>query len=119
MFYTYVQNNSGGHFNDDLYAIFVEAETPELANTFAEIYTEVYFDGCSKGLDCSCCGDRWGNARSEDDDQPTLWGESDPLKWPIHSCNKYKVYYKCGTVELFTIGKDDYTVEELDNVFGK
>ena len=56
------QNNSGGsfHINDDVtYHVYVEAETAKQANKWAKNNTPIYFNGCSKGNDCSCCGDRW------------------------------------------------------------
>tara|TARA_R110000782_G_scaffold102791_2_gene190113 strand:- start:2010 stop:2288 length:279 start_codon:yes stop_codon:yes gene_type:complete len=76
--YEYDQNNSGGHFNvmswdgpsdrggvylgsysKKLTNVYVMAESDEEANDLAERYAGVYFNGCSDGHDCSCCGDRW------------------------------------------------------------
>jgi hypothetical protein len=62
-FYTFNQNNSGGHFDiDDKTGIsefvFVEAHDEKEANERAESIG-IYFDGCSYGIDCDCCGDRW------------------------------------------------------------
>lgn len=57
-FYTFRQNNSGGSWVGPLYVI-VEAYSAAEANGLAQLYTPVYFDGCSTGLDCHCCGDRW------------------------------------------------------------
>lgn len=55
------QNNSGGSFvvNDKLTCrLFIEADTYEEAEGKA-FGMGVYYDGCSKGMDCGCCGDRW------------------------------------------------------------
>ena len=63
MFYTYSQNNSGGVFHHDFdvgiaECVIIEAESLEAANRKAKSIG-IYFNGCSKGLDCNCCGDRW------------------------------------------------------------
>lgn len=60
-FYEFTQNNTGGVFeiNDKVcHRLFIEANSADEANEIAK-GLGVYFDGCSKGLDCSCCGDRW------------------------------------------------------------
>lgn len=60
-FYLFDQNNSGGNFtvdNELSSIVFIEAENAEEANSIAEAIG-IYFDGCMKGIDCSCCGDRW------------------------------------------------------------
>ena len=74
MFYMFRQNNSGGSFimdNDVDGYVIVEATNAEEANTIAQD-KGIYFDGCSTGDDCSCCGDRW-NAVDESD------GEKKPM----------------------------------------
>ena len=66
-------NNTGG-FYIDIEAIcppsqislvghdvYIEAENAGEANKLAE-ENGIYFDGVSKGIDCSCCGDRWFRA---------------------------------------------------------
>jgi hypothetical protein len=59
-FYTYRQNNSGGSFSQDknvsMYVI-IEAKDASEADTIAE-KVGIYFYGCRKQRDCSCCGDR-------------------------------------------------------------
>jgi hypothetical protein len=77
--YTYSQNNSGGSFDKpkwtgpkhlggvcsvyshrkDEYDIFIMAESSEAADALVQVYSNVYFDGCTIGIDCNCCGDRW------------------------------------------------------------
>jgi hypothetical protein len=60
-FYEFDQNNSGGSFdvNEKLcHRLVIEADTYQEAENIAENFG-VYFDGCDKGIDCSCCGDRW------------------------------------------------------------
>lgn len=57
------QNNSGGSFDHDAksgigIAVAIEAYTLAGAVDRAE-NIGLYFDGCSSGIDCSCCGDRW------------------------------------------------------------
>lgn len=57
------QKNSGGsfEFNADegiTVHVIVEAVDADHANARAK-HIGLYFDGCSIGADCSCCGDRW------------------------------------------------------------
>jgi hypothetical protein len=80
--YTYRQNNSGGHFYGYRYVI-VQAESAEKADLIAQCH-DVYFDGCEKGIDCSCCGDRWYHQWEEGTDKPSIYGdEIDPndIRW--------------------------------------
>ena len=61
LWYEYRQNNSGGHFNGPRY-IYIFAEDSKQADEYAENTDEIYFNGCSRGIDCDCCGDRWSKA---------------------------------------------------------
>ena len=77
MFYTFIQNNSGGHFHlhgDLAVCVVVEADTAEQANERAKSIG-IYFDGVEAGRDCECCGSRWYRA-SEGcaDETPDAWG---------------------------------------------
>ncbi len=79
-FYTFSQNNSGGAFaKSDKEGISefvtIEALEADHANTRAE-EIGLYFDGCDKDIDCSCCGDRWFR-RDESDgcEVPSLYGQ--------------------------------------------
>ena len=77
MFFTYVQNNSGG-FDLGSRFVIVEAETAADANERALTEnTGIYFDGVSEGYDCDCCGDRWMAQYSDADadEVPSKWGE--------------------------------------------
>lgn len=80
-FYPFNQNNSGGYFIEDEEVcayVLIEAHDAEEANRKAG-GIGIYFDGCSNGQDCSCCGDRWSSV-SEDEgtDEPEYYGE--PIK---------------------------------------
>ena len=73
MWYKFHQNNSGGYWKTDAdkgvgVDVWIEAPNPVMANAQAE-YIGIYFEGCSKGRDCYCCGDRWD--RVEDYDEIT------------------------------------------------
>ena len=60
-FYEFDQNNSGGSFDvtDKLcHRLIIQASSEKEAIRIAEDMG-VYFDGCEKGIDCDCCGDRW------------------------------------------------------------
>jgi len=59
--FSFRQNNSGGTFVQDEDVdihVFIEADDAIHANEYAKLHG-IYFDGVSKGRDCSCCGDRW------------------------------------------------------------
>jgi len=63
MFYTFGQNNSGGHFDSHMsdgitHFVIIEADNMEEACDIA-LDIGIYFNGVEKGIDCECCGDRW------------------------------------------------------------
>lgn len=69
-YYEFRQNNSGGRWDNDPgngigFMVWIEAMSPSHANERAESIG-IYFDGCDRGRDCSCCGDRWSRAREYD-----------------------------------------------------
>lgn len=79
-FYTYSQNNSGGWFENNENVceyVIIEAKSAEHANNIAESIG-IYFDGCSDGIDCSCCGDRWYEQCDDKngEDEPMIYGKS-------------------------------------------
>ena len=70
MFYCFIQNNSGGHFDYDKvqgisHYVVIEGDSVEDIENKAE-NIGIYFDGCDKGFDCLCCGDRWYPPCSEE-----------------------------------------------------
>lgn len=71
-YYTFRQNNSGGHWTGPRYVI-VRARSQSEAEMLAE-ENGVYFDGCKNGQDCSCCGDRWSRY-AEVNDTPMIYGQ--------------------------------------------
>ena len=73
-FFTFDQNNSGGSYDGDFRFIIIEAPHAGWANDVA-VDHGIYFDGCSRGLDCDCCGDRWSRVDDDDaTDSPEIWG---------------------------------------------
>jgi len=80
-FFEFSQNNSGGIFDVDdnvAHYVIIEAYSPRQANSKAE-EIGIYFDGCAKGMDCGCCGDRWHELYDTDEgdaelDMPSLGG---------------------------------------------
>ncbi len=76
-FYTFMQNNSGGHFSFDeklgiTHFVIIEGDSEEEAEDKAKCIG-IYYDGVDDGLDCPCCGDRW--YRPEDGaDEPAIYG---------------------------------------------
>ena len=74
LWFTFSQNNSGGFYIGPQFLI-VEAKDADSANSFAEA-NGIYFDGCSKGIDCNCCGDRWHRTEEcEGEEKPIIYGE--------------------------------------------
>ena len=76
--YTFRQNNSGGNFHhrpqDGIgLCLFIEAMDKDHALARAE-RIGLYFNGCSSGIDCSCCGDRWSEWCDENE-SPELYDE--------------------------------------------
>jgi hypothetical protein len=72
LYYHFHQNNSGG-FHVGPKDVFIQAEDVDTANKIAEEETEIYFNGCSTGNDCNCCGDRWNRAYGEGMETPKIW----------------------------------------------
>ncbi|ANY67700.1 hypothetical protein BBD42_15420 [Paenibacillus sp. BIHB 4019] len=77
MYYTFIQNNSGGYFdsNSDVCEyVIIEANNAKHANDRA---TEIglYFDGAG---DCPCCGNRWDEQwdDAEGTETPLIYRES-------------------------------------------
>ena len=108
MFYTYRQNNSFSTFdvNEDVtHYVIIEADSVEDANRRAE-GVGIYFDGCSKGIDCPCCGDRWSEAWDDDaDPEPMIYGEpvATHTSWRAEPGEALAyVYYKDGTKQEIT-----------------
>lgn len=108
-FYNFNQNNSGGYFDDDENVsqfVIIEAHSPKEANTIAETMG-IYFDGCDKGVDCECCGDRWGELDEYDKgySEPLIYGKPVTMYKPsltkegqnyciVHYLNGNKTVYK-------------------------
>lgn len=73
--YNFNQNNSGGRFHIDdavTYDVLFEAKNFKKANKKAK-EVGIYFNGCSKGMDCGCCGDRWYKAYSDEVDNYSVY----------------------------------------------
>lgn len=82
-YFHFNQNNSGGRFDFSesegiTHHVVIEARDANDANVTA-ITKGLYFDGCSNGQDCSCCGDRWYRVgewgEEKGDAEPTVYGE--------------------------------------------
>ena len=85
-FFTFRQNNSGGFFDGTEYVI-IEADSADEANMIAMDH-DIYFDGCHKGLDCPCCGDRWSEVDEYDpSEKPEIYGK-DPTERTNHRGEK-------------------------------
>lgn len=111
-FFTYCQNNSGGHFDINQQVtlfVIVEANDTESADEWAEDLG-LYFDGVDAGHDCSCCGDRWDRAGAGTD-EPKLYGKSPEhyngygLLWAEEGKPFCIVYHKNGDMTSFFKGE--------------
>ena len=93
MFFTLVQNNSGGYFiiNDDVSEfVIIEANNVIEATKRAKEITKDYMEYCF------CCGERWDYDFTEDDkyDKPSIWGN------PINEKDSgIRIYYLDGRIE--------------------
>ena len=108
-FYTFSQNNSGGHFDTDrddgiaVYTIF-EANSAVEANARAQA-AGIYFNGCDDERDCPCCGDRWYETDEfEACEHPSVFGQPVEDYWTSQVWTKDEVcvHYLDGRVEWFT-----------------
>ena len=121
MFATFRQNNSGGGFDIDenkgiSIDVIVEADNEDEAVDRA-LQIGIYLDGCLKGIDCSCCGNRWSDLISLDEVpchfstpidmsqsyQEYVDGDGDifTMKWAPEGTPEGYVHYKDGTVKGF------------------
>ena len=78
-FWTFNQNNSGGHFDFQLdsgitHFVIIEANDDTHAMQRA-LDIGLYFNGCYAGMDCECCGDRWSVPHGDGDPEPLIYGE--------------------------------------------
>ena len=122
-FYEISQNNSGGFFVEDdklCHRLYIEAETSEEATEIAE-GLGCYWDGCSDGTDCSCCGDRWYPPQDEVE-LPAIWDKETKLKtieeYAQHVANEYgddpvdsRIFYKDG--RILEISKEEKKCTDL------
>lgn len=76
-FYEFRQNNSGGFFitNETVCHFMIIEATDHAAAVKKAEELGCYWDGCAKGIDCPCCGDRW----SIWDDEP-LYFENETVE---------------------------------------
>lgn len=85
MYFTYTQNNSGGSFTLPAKYVIVWAKNADEANDKAE-EAGLYFDGCSSGFDCSCCGDRWYRSWEDGTKTPKIYDQ--PAKSYVDNWNQ-------------------------------
>lgn len=77
-YFHFSQNNPGGSFDINervAHHVIIQARSPEEADRIA-VNIGIYFDGCSTGQDCNCCGDRWYTAYGEGDEAPLIYGDN-------------------------------------------
>lgn len=103
-FYTFLQNNSGGHFDIDEKAgiaevVIIEAHSADDANSRAESIG-IYFNGVDSGMDCRCCGDRWYEIYSDGEgkDVPSCYGTPIENLEPILYRNRFFIHMLDGSI---------------------
>lgn len=113
MFYEFSQNNSGGSFDvtDTVcHRVFIEADNFKDALAKAQDLG-IYFNGCERGRDCDCCGDRWSDYE-DSVDLPMEYGDktfTTVEEYAQYLANHYgwttpdaRIFYKDGNIkEIF------------------
>jgi hypothetical protein len=108
-FYLFDQNNSFGRTEREPEKgigdkVFIEAINPDSANWIAE-QKGLYFDGCSQGIDCHCCGDRW-NRTGEYDAQNTASDVTNYISESKYfSDDEAYIHYLNGRIEKIVVTK--------------
>lgn len=102
------QNNSGGSFDFDdklTRRLFIEADTYEEAEHKA-FTMGVYYDGCKKGIDCKCCGDRWYEGKQIEPENYEYYGVKTIEEYAEYLSKNYgwlepdvRLFYKNGQVK--------------------
>jgi len=114
MFYTFVQNNSGGDFDIDLTMgigryVIIEANSHNEANRRAE-EIGIYFDGVTQRKDCGCCGDRWYPLdEDEGEKEPLIFGKTIKERKKsktLYSDDSITIHYKNGKIEFINFKKN-------------
>jgi hypothetical protein len=79
VFYSFRQNNSGGHFvrNKNVDGTVIIEADDEKSAIYRAYEVGIYFNGVSEGMDCECCGDRWSEPYDDGDEVPSHY--STPL----------------------------------------
>lgn len=113
MFFLYTQNNSGGSFSfkqDKIsHYVIIEADSAKEAEEKA-LALGIYFDGCSTGQDCECCGDRWYRVPDESEtpmiyDEDVSEGISNDRAWMGNKPEGF-IHYKNGKVVPILVKSD-------------
>lgn len=119
--YVYLQNPAGGDFVisdkvDQLVAI--EAFSAEEANNRATLLG-IYFDGVHKGIDCSCCGDRW--LKKSDTDIANIYEYNKDISIMMkdinsnHGDDSGKCFLLNGTLITYDFENDTESCQDLNN----
>lgn len=108
-YYHFNQNNSGGSFviNKEqgiAHEVYVQANSSGEANIIA-INKGIYFNGCSDGSDCPCCGDRWDPV-CEDDAKTSLPDFNSAEYWSGWYRDTAAVYKDDGSVKWYEQPKE-------------
>ena len=105
MFYTFRQNNSGGHFVVEPTEGISQFVIVEAANEVEAIRKAedigLYWNGVDNGSDCECCGDRW-DASPDKYPEPMIYGKPAAEYYGLFTWTKEHhvyVHYADGTIQ--------------------
>lgn len=109
LYYEFTQNNSGGRWKTDentAEAVIIAARSVKEANRLAED-VGIYFNGCAKGYDCDCCGDRWHEISTWSEkgtSEPTIYGQKPKtyLAKDAYGSRAIVIHHADGSRETFT-----------------
>lgn len=114
MLFLFRQINSGGSFitNNDV-ARFVVIESTSKKKAFKKAKeVGLYFNGCEKGIDCSCCGDRWDRCVVYD----SLWDVITSL-WTLFHYSAWLEDDQIALIVYLEYEKQIYTLKEVKELF--
>jgi len=118
-FYEFNQNNSGGDFHCDdkvCHRLVIQAHSYQEARRKA-LELGVYFDGCSLGLDCGCCGDRWSDWEKDPIDDKDDWNENSVGVYSHYDDAEGRWHKKYGIYEI--VEKPEWNEEYSREFRGK
>lgn len=119
LYYLFRQGRNRGHYDitENVAPMVVVQEHDPIKANFTALTKGIYFDGIDKGIDCSCCEDRWVPLKTKDKGYPMPsigysdlvsylkdWVENDASLQCAPSYILAWIHYHDGTKEEITVG---------------